>query len=63
MSNSLRDELMGLGFKAPAPEPRRERPARDTREGGKPGARAHWRAMSSVRRRARTTSPSSMPAR
>lgn len=35
MSNSLRDQLMGLGFKAPAPEPRRERPARD----GKPGER------------------------
>ncbi len=29
MSNSLRDQLMGLGFKAPAPEPRRERPARE----------------------------------
>ena len=29
MSNSLRDQLMGLGFKAPEPEPRRERPARE----------------------------------
>jgi uncharacterized protein YaiL (DUF2058 family) len=35
MSNSLRDQLMGLGFKAPAPEPKRERPARE----GKPGDR------------------------
>lgn len=37
MSNSLRDQLMGLGFKAPAPEPKRERPARE----GKPGDRPH----------------------
>lgn len=39
MSNSLRDQLMGLGFKAPAPEPRRERPAREDRAGGKPGGK------------------------
>ena len=32
MSNSLREKLLGLGFKAPEPEPRRERPER----GGKP---------------------------
>lgn len=36
MSNSLRDQLMGLGFKAPAPEPKRERPARDGKPGDKP---------------------------
>lgn len=43
MSDSLRDQLLGLGFKAPAPEPRRERPARnDVRpgdRGGKPGGK------------------------
>lgn len=39
MSNSLRDQLMGLGFKAPAPEPKRERPARDARPGGKPSGK------------------------
>lgn len=46
MSDSLRDQLMGLGFKAPAPEPRRERPARDKREGvnaGAPGKRGDGR--------------------
>ncbi|HEY5803309.1 MAG TPA: DUF2058 family protein [Lysobacter sp.] len=36
MSNSLRDELLGLGFK-PAPKP--ERPAQDGRPGGKQGGR------------------------
>ncbi|GAB2493309.1 DUF2058 domain-containing protein [Arenimonas alkanexedens] len=38
MSNSLRDKLMGLGFKAPEPEPRPERkppPGGRTGEGGK----------------------------
>jgi len=39
MSNSLRDQLMGLGFKAPAPEPKRERPARDARPGAKPAGK------------------------
>ncbi len=37
MSNSLRDQLLGLGFQAPAPEPKRERPARTE---GRPGDRA-----------------------
>ncbi|HEU0152938.1 MAG TPA: DUF2058 family protein [Arenimonas sp.] len=48
MSNSLREKLMGLGFKAPEPEPRQERkPAGagrpgeggNGRPGGKPGER------------------------
>ncbi|HEY5851215.1 MAG TPA: DUF2058 family protein [Lysobacter sp.] len=39
MSNSLRDELMGLGFK-PAPKPERPaQPRQDGRPGGKQGAR------------------------
>ena len=37
MSNSLRDQLMGLGFK-PAPKPERPPPAK---QGGKPQARPH----------------------
>ena len=48
MSNSLREKLLGLGFTAPAPEPRPERkadagprpdrrPGGDSRPGGKPG--------------------------
>jgi len=36
MSNSLREKLLGLGFKAPAPEPARERPAREGKPGDKP---------------------------
>ena len=40
MSNSLRDQLMGLGFKAPAPEPRRERPAREGQPGERPRGKA-----------------------
>ncbi|UNK50067.1 DUF2058 family protein [Lysobacter sp. S4-A87] len=41
MSNSLRDELMGLGFKPapkPEPKPKPERPAQP-RQDGRPGAR------------------------
>lgn len=40
MSNSLREKLLGLGFTAPAPEPRRERPERGARPAGKGGAGA-----------------------
>lgn len=40
MSNSLREKLLGLGFTAPAPEPRRERPERGPRPTGKGSARA-----------------------
>lgn len=39
MSNSLREKLLGLGFKAPDPEPRRERPERVAKPAGKPGKR------------------------
>lgn len=39
MSNSLREKLLGLGFKAPDPEPRRERPERGAKPAGKPGKR------------------------
>lgn len=44
MSNSLRDKLLGLGFKAPEPEPKPERAPRperghpDRKPGGKPPA-------------------------
>lgn len=37
MSNSLREKLLGLGFTAPAPEPRRERPERGGKPAGKGG--------------------------
>ncbi|MFT3896278.1 MAG: DUF2058 family protein [Thermomonas sp.] len=38
MSNSLRDQLLGLGFSAPKPEPRPQRDARKpVAKGGKPG--------------------------
>ncbi|MFH1601158.1 MAG: DUF2058 family protein [Pseudomonadota bacterium] len=40
MSNSLREKLLGLGFKAPDPEPRRERPERGGKPAGKGGERA-----------------------
>ncbi|WP_374604051.1 DUF2058 domain-containing protein [Arenimonas sp.] len=43
MSNSLREKLMGLGFKAPEPEPRRERPAHDGKAAGKDGKRGDGR--------------------
>jgi uncharacterized protein YaiL (DUF2058 family) len=48
MSNSLREKLMGLGFKAPEPEPRPERkPPGGGRPGeggpGRPGGRPHDR--------------------
>ncbi|WP_363797196.1 DUF2058 family protein [Lysobacter firmicutimachus] len=39
MSDSLRDQLLGLGFK-PAPKPERPERKPDERRGGKPGARA-----------------------
>ncbi|MAL04188.1 MAG: nucleoprotein/polynucleotide-associated enzyme [Arenimonas sp.] len=39
MSNSLREKLLGLGFKAPEPEPRRERPERGGKPAGTPGKR------------------------
>jgi uncharacterized protein YaiL (DUF2058 family) len=46
MSNSLKDQLLGLGFKAPAPEPRKPEPARPAarpqdrrKDGGRDGAR------------------------
>ncbi len=41
MSNSLRDKLLGLGFKAPEPEPKPERAPRAERggEGRKPGGK------------------------
>ena len=39
MSNSLREKLLGLGFKAPDPEPRRERPERGGKPAGKGGER------------------------
>ncbi|GAB2653931.1 DUF2058 domain-containing protein [Arenimonas aestuarii] len=39
MSNSLREKLLGLGFKAPEPEPRRERPDRSGKPAGKGGER------------------------
>lgn len=41
MSNSLREKLLGLGFKAPAPEPARERPAREGKPGDKPRGHGH----------------------
>ena len=42
MSDTLRDQLLGLGFKAAAPERKPGHPRHDARrpEGGKPGARA-----------------------
>jgi uncharacterized protein YaiL (DUF2058 family) len=49
MSNSLREKLLGLGFKAPEPEPRHERAPRPERggesrnPGGKPPARRDGR--------------------
>jgi uncharacterized protein YaiL (DUF2058 family) len=49
MSNSLREKLLGLGFKAPEPEPRPERAPRPERggesrkPGGKPPARRDGR--------------------
>ena len=36
MSNSLKDQLLGLGFSAPKPEPRKPQPAKKTGQGGKP---------------------------
>ena len=36
MSNSLKDQLLGLGFSAPKPEPRKSQPAKKTGQGGKP---------------------------
>ncbi|KFN50886.1 DUF2058 domain-containing protein [Arenimonas composti] len=36
MSNSLRDQLLGLGFKAPPPEPRKPRPEGKGGEGKRP---------------------------
>jgi uncharacterized protein YaiL (DUF2058 family) len=50
MSNSLREKLLGLGFKAPEPEPKAERSPRPERggegrkPGGKPPARRDGRA-------------------
>ena len=35
MSNSLKDQLLGLGFSAPKPEPRKPQPAKKTGQGGK----------------------------
>ena len=43
MSNSLKDQLLGLGFSAPKPEPRKPQPAKKTGQGGKP-AHAHAHA-------------------
>ncbi len=40
MSNSLREKLLGLGFKAPDPDPRRERPERGGKPAGKDAERA-----------------------
>ena len=36
MSNSLKDQLLGLGFSAPKPEPRKPQPSKKTGQGGKP---------------------------
>ena len=36
MSNSLKDQLLGLGFSAPKPEPCKPQPAKKTGQGGKP---------------------------
>ena len=36
MSNSLKDQLLGLGFSAPKPEPRKPQPAKKTGQRGKP---------------------------
>ena len=36
MSKSLKDQLLGLGFSAPKPEPRKPQPAKKTGQGGKP---------------------------
>jgi uncharacterized protein YaiL (DUF2058 family) len=42
MSNSLRDQLLGLGFEAPKPEPRPQRDARKPGgKGGKPPRTGH----------------------
>jgi hypothetical protein len=41
MSNSLRDQLLGLGFSAPKPDPRPQRDAR--KPAGKGGKPAHAR--------------------
>ena len=35
MSNSLKDQLLGLGFSAPKPEPRKPQPSKKTGQGGK----------------------------
>ncbi|HEX5694185.1 MAG TPA: DUF2058 family protein [Arenimonas sp.] len=39
MSNSLREKLLGLGFTAPTPEPRRERPERAGKSAGNPAGK------------------------
>lgn len=39
MSNTLRDQLLGLGFKAPAKPERKSHPKSDARADGKPGSR------------------------
>lgn len=39
MSNTLRDQLLGLGFKAPAKPERKPHPKSDARADGKPGSR------------------------
>ena len=36
MSNSLKDQLLGLGFSAPKPEPRKPQPPKKGGQGGKP---------------------------
>ncbi|QIL20703.1 DUF2058 family protein [Thermomonas sp. HDW16] len=36
MINSLKDQLLGLGFSAPKPEPRKPQPSRPGGQGGKP---------------------------
>ena len=38
MSNSLKDQLLGLGFSAPKPEPRKPQPPKKGGQGGKPSS-------------------------
>jgi uncharacterized protein YaiL (DUF2058 family) len=40
MSNSLKDQLLGLGFKPPPPPPKQNRPAEARPQGGKPSPNA-----------------------
>ncbi|MDH5823191.1 DUF2058 family protein [Luteimonas sp. RD2P54] len=55
MSDSLRDQLLGLGFKAPAPQPKK--PPRDRQPGAKPPRSAEQRRPPGKRPPARAEAP------